>query len=345
MATGERAPRSETELDDWLSRPGPEDVAAAARWDGDLVVLGAGGKMGPTLARLARRSLDAAGRRARVFAVSRFSRPRVADGLAAQGITVIRADLEDPAAVAALPDAPYGILMAGHKFGSGADPGQTWATNVLLPADLVRRYRGSRIVAFSTGNVYPLTPVDRGGSVESDPPGPVGEYAQSALARERILTHLSRRDGTPLVILRLNYAVEPRYGVLRDVADRVLARRPVPLTMGHVNVIWQRDANSVAWRALAHCAVPPLLLNLTGPDTVSVRALAEALGSRLGVVPVFSGTEAGTALLSNATRCRRLFGPPGTSLEQMVDLVAAWVSAGGPSLGKPTRFEEREGKF
>jgi nucleoside-diphosphate-sugar epimerase len=345
MTTDVARPRSVTELEELLSRPSPDDVAAAAGLEGDLAVLGCGGKMGPSLVRLARRALDAAGRAGRVIAVSRFSEPGLADSLVADHVTVIRADLLDPAAVRALPDAPHVILMAGHKFGSTGDPAQTWATNVLLPADAARRYAASRMVAFSTGNVYPLTPVAGGGPTEADPVGPIGEYAQSAVARERVLSHLSGRQGTPLAILRLNYAVEPRYGVLRDLADGVRAGRPVPLAMGHVNVIWQRDANSVAFRALARCAVPPFVLNVTGPETIAVRDLAGRFGRRWGVTPTFEGTEGDTALLSNAARCGELFGPPATSVEQMVTLVADWVAAGGASLGKPTRFEEREGNF
>lgn len=345
MTTGTARPRSEAELEEMLSRPTAADVSAAAALPGDVVVLGCGGKMGPSLVRLLRRALDSAGRTGRVIGVSRFSQPGLADRLAAEGIHPISADLLDPEAVQTLPDAAQVILMAGHKFGSTVDPAMTWATNVLLPAGAARRYRESRMVAFSTGNVYPLTPVRNGGARETDPVGPVGEYAQSALARERVLAYLSRRHGTPLAILRLNYAVEPRYGVLRDVADLVQQGRPVPLGMGHVNVIWQRDANSVALRALAHCATPPFLLNLTGAEAVAVRTLAEAFGRRFGRAPVFEGSEGDTALLSNATRCRDLFGPPATPLGEMIELVGDWVAAGGSSLGKPTRFEEREGNF
>ena len=207
------------------------------------------------------------------------------------------------------------------------------------------RFATSRIVAFSTGNVYPLTPVTGGGPRESDPVGPVGEYAQSALARERVLEYFSRLHRTPMAILRLNYAVEPRYGVLRDVADRVSREEAVDLSMGHVNVIWQRDACSVALRALGHCASPPLVLNLTGTETVSVRRLAERFGELFATRPRFTGVEAETALLSDAALCRRVFGPPETSLEQMIASVATWVRGGGRSLGKPTHFEEREGQF
>jgi nucleoside-diphosphate-sugar epimerase len=333
------------ELEEALSRPAPDDVTAAAGLTGDVVVLGAGGKMGPSLARLIRRAFDAAGRKDRVIAVSRFSRPGLAERLASEGIHPHRADLLDLDALRTLPEAGHVILMAGHKFGSTADPSLTWATNVLLPADAARRYAASRIVAFSTGNVYPLASVERGGPAEGDPVGPVGEYAQSALARERILTHLARRHGTPLAILRLNYAVEPRYGVLRDVADRVHAGRPVPLDMGYVNVIWQRDANSIAFRSLSRCASPPFILNVTGDEIVSIRDLAEEFGRRFGVSPSFAGREGRTALLSNAARCRELFGPSTRTVAALVSLVADWVMAGGESLGRPTRFEEREGRF
>ncbi len=233
--------------------------------------------------------------------------------------------------------------MVGQKFGTTGDAAGTWATNVLAAGFAAERFAASRIVAFSTGNVYPLTPVGSGGPVESDPLGPVGEYAQSALGRERVLESCSRRHGTRMAILRLNYAVEPRYGVLRDIADRVRAAQPVDLAMGRVNVIWQRDANAVALRSFPHCATPPFVLNVTGA-AVSVRDLAERFGARFGIAPRFAGSERDTALLSNASRCRVLFGE-GLPLDAMVEQVAAWVEAGGRALGKPTRFEEREGRF
>jgi nucleoside-diphosphate-sugar epimerase len=336
---------ADAELDEALTRPSERDIAAAAALPGDIVILGAGGKMGPTLARLARRALDAAGSGHRVIAVSRFTTPREADRLAGHGIEVLAADLLDQAAIRTLPDAPHVVLMAGQKFGSTGDPARTWATNAVLPADVARRYASSRIVAFSTGNVYPLSPAPGPGPRESDPVDPVGEYAQSALARERILTFLSRRHETPMALLRLNYAVEPRYGVLRDIADRVRAGRPVPLAMGYVNVIWQGDACSVAWRALASCEVPPFVLNVTGADTLEVRAVAEAFGRHFGVTPSFTGSETGTALLSNAARCHDLFGAPSVPAREAIDRVAAWMLAGGGSLDRPTHFEERGGAF
>jgi nucleoside-diphosphate-sugar epimerase len=338
-------PCTEAELDDWLSRPTPGDVAAVAALDGDLLLLGAGGKMGPSLARLARRACDAAGVRRRVFAVSRFRTPGLATALAAHGVEPIRCDLLDPSKLASLPEAPNVVLMAGQKFGTTGDPATTWALNAYLPAAVVQRFPAARIVVFSTGNVYPLVPVTGGGATEDDPLEPIGEYAQSALARERLVTYFGTRQRTPVAILRLNYAVELRYGVLRDVADRVATRQPVDVAMGWVNVIWQRDANSVALRALAACAVPPLVLNVTGPERLRVRDLAARLGALLGVAPVFAGREAGTALLSDASRCRALFGPPTVGVATALEWVAEWVRGGGSSLAKPTHFDERGGRF
>lgn len=333
---------TEAELDELISEPTPSLVRDLSAVQGDLMVLGAGGKMGPSLVRLA---LRAAGTPRRVYAVARFSDPSVASSLAGAGASVLAADMADPGALAALPDAPNIIFMAGQKFGTTGDEPRTWAINAWLPGAVAERYRHSRIVVFSTGNVYPMTPVDGSGPTESDPVGPVGEYAQSALARERILEYFSRRDGTPMAILRLNYAIEPRYGVLRDIADKVWKRQPIDLAMGYVNVIGQRDANAIAIRALNHCASPPFVLNVTGRPAVAVRALASALGERLGVAPVFNGAEQPTALLSNAARMQELFGPPATSLDAMLDQVASWVREGGRSLGKPTHFEERGGEY
>jgi nucleoside-diphosphate-sugar epimerase len=338
-------PRTDAELDELLSRPTPDDVAAAAALNGDLLILGAGGKMGPSLARLARRASDEAGGRRRVGAVSRFRTPGVARDLSVHGVETMPCDLLDARALADLPDAPNVVLIAGQKFGTTGDPATTWALNAYLPAAVVRRFPAARVVVFSTGNVYPLVPVTGGGATENDPVEPVGEYAQSALARERLVTFFAVRQQAPAAILRLNYAVELRYGVLRDLADRVASRQPVDLTMGWVNVIWQRDANSVALRALAACAVPPLVLNVTGSEKLSVRDLATRLGQRLGVSPVFVGREAETALLSDASRCRAVFGSPTVDAATALDWVADWVRRGGSSLGKPTHFDERGGRF
>ncbi|HEU5219559.1 MAG TPA: NAD-dependent epimerase/dehydratase family protein, partial [Gemmatimonadales bacterium] len=240
----------ETELEEILSRPTPAVVQAMGSLQGDLLILGAGGKMGPSLARLARRASTDAGSTRRVIAVARFSEPGLQAALEADGIDTIRCDLFDRGPVAALPEAPNLIYMAGQKFGTTGEEARTWAVNAVLPGIVAERFSAARMVAFSTGNVYPLWPLDSEGPAETDPVGPVGEYAQSALARERVLEFFSRQQGTPLAILRLNYAVEPRYGVLRDIADRVYGGVPVSLAMGRVNLIWQRDANAIALRAL-----------------------------------------------------------------------------------------------
>ncbi len=332
-------------LEELLSRPTAPVVEALGALGGDLLILGAGGKMGPSLARLARRASDSAGVARRVIAVSRFSGPGIRAGLERDGVETISADLLDPDSLKDLPPVPNVIFMAGQKFGTAEDAARTWAINALLPGLAALRFRKSRIVAFSTGNVYPLWPVDSAGPSERDPTGPVGEYAQSALARERILEFCSRCHGTPMVILRLNYAIEPRYGVLRDLADRVSQGEPVDVAMGKVNVIWQRDANAIALGALLHAAAPPLVLNLTGKPALGVRWLAEELGRRLGRTPVFRGREQDTALLSDARRMETLFGPPEVGIAEMLDRVAEWVLAGGGSLGKPTHFEERSGTF
>lgn len=336
---------TEAELDEALSHPTDADVRAMASLEGDLLILGASGKMGPSLARLARRACQTAGIRKRILAVARFSDPTIRRLLEARDIETIPCDLLDRGAVAALPDAPNVVYMVGHKFGTSGDPSSTWATNVYAAALSAGRYRESRIVAFSTGNVYPLWPVARVGPTEADPVAPVGEYAQSVLGRERMFEYFSRRHGTAVALLRLNYAIELRYGVLRDVADKVLNREPIDLSMGHVNVIWQRDATSIALRSFAHCASPPFVLNVSGMQTVSVRSLAKRLGELLGVEPIFEGAESDTALLTDASRCRDLFGPPHVSVDHMTDLIADWVKRGGASLGKPTHYEARTGEF
>ncbi|MEO8138298.1 MAG: NAD-dependent epimerase/dehydratase family protein [Gemmatimonadota bacterium] len=333
---------NEVELDERLSRPTQGVLEVLRQLPGDLLILGAGGKMGPTLALMARRALDP---RHRVLAVSRFSDERLRNRLEAAGITTITADLLDAAALTQLPDAPNLIFMAGQKFGTHSAPHVTWAMNAIVPALVAERFAGRRTVVFSTGNVYPLTPVSSGGPTESHPVGPLGEYAMSCLARERIFEHAAAKYGTPVAIVRLNYAIDLRYGVLVDIARRVRAGEPVALTMGHVNVIWQGDANARALQCLALAAAPAAVLNVTGGETISVRWLAKRFGERFGVAPRFTGVEAGDALLSDASRSIELFGPPSVGLEPMIGWVAEWLEQGGPLLAKPTRFEEREGRF
>ncbi|HEX5272046.1 MAG TPA: NAD-dependent epimerase/dehydratase family protein [Gemmataceae bacterium] len=333
------------ELEDCLSAPPPGAVEALAGLEGDLLLLGAGGKMGPSLARMARRASDAAGRRRRVIAVSRFGAGAAEARLRDHGIETVRRDLLDPAALAALPEAANVVWMAGFKFGAAADPSLAWAMNAWLPGAVCQRYSASRIVAFSTGNVYGLAPLAGGGSAEDDPPRPVGEYAQSCLGRERVFEHFSRTLGVPVALLRLNYACELRYGVLADVARKLAAGEPIDLGMGHFNALWQGDANAWALQALAHTSAPPRVLNLAGPELLSVRRVAEDLGRLLGRPPGFRGAELPDAILSNSQRAVRLFGYPRVGVRQMMEWVAHWVRVGGPSLDRPTHFEVRDGQF
>jgi nucleoside-diphosphate-sugar epimerase len=342
MTSTERVPRSEEELDEVLSRPSPGLVAALAPVHGDLLVLGAGGKMGPSLARMAKRSDPAR----RVIAVSRWTSTEAESSLQRHGVETLRADLLDPRALAALPNAPNVIFMAGQKFGTSGNPAATWAMNAAVPAFVAERYAGARIVAFSTGNVYPLTPAMRGGASETDEPAPVGEYANSCLARERLFAAGSARHGTLVSIIRLNYAHDLRYGVLTDLAVRVASRQPVDLTMGYVNVIWQGDANAFALAAVAHATAPePFIVNVAGPDVLRVADLAAALATRLGVEPIFAGSESADALLSRSMRMPELLDDRLLPLDTLLDWVADWVARGGPLLNKPTGFEKRDGRF
>ncbi len=333
------------QLDDLLSEPSEAAIDAMGRLDGDVVVLGVGGKMGPTLARMARRASDRAGVRRRVIGVARFSDAALPERLRGWGVEPVRADLLDPAQLDRLPDAPNVVFMTGMKFGSAGQEARTWAMNVWLPGLVCRRFRHSRVVAFSTGNVYGLSPLARGGSREDDPLAPAGEYAMSCVGRERMLEHFSRSDGIATAILRLNYATEMRYGVLVDLARQVAAGRPVPLAMGHLNAIWQADANAMALAAFDHLASPPRVINLAGPELLSVRRVAEEFGRRLGRPVVFDGSESADALLSNGQLGHRLFGYPRVPAGQMISWVADWVARGGASLDRPTHFEVRDGKF
>jgi len=338
-------PRNDDELEEYLSRPSPGVVDALRRTPGDVIVLGAGGKMGPSLTTMVRRACDALGDSRTVTAVSRFSSPEAAARLEAGGIRVMRAELGDRDAIEGLPGAPNVIYMAGQKFGTKDLPSLTWAVNTLVPAMVAERYAASRIVAFSTGNVYPLSPAASSGSRESDALTPVGEYANSCVGRERVLEHVSRTRGTPMAIVRLNYAVDLRYGVLVDIAHHVAAGEPVRVDMGYVNVIWQGDANAQAIRALTVAGSPPRAINVTGPERLSVRDIAMRLASLLGTTARIEGTEAPDALLSDTALAQSLFGPPGVSTDVLLEWVASWVSRGGTRLGKATKFEVRDGKF
>jgi len=333
------------ELEERLSRPIGADVSAMAALDGDLLILGAGGKMGPSLCVLARRAADQAKVSKRVIAVSRFADDSARRELSSQNIETISCDLLEPGELGKLPDVKNVIFMAARKFGTIGSAHLTWAMNTYLPGLVVERFHKSRIVAFSTGNVYPFRPAHEGGAVESDPVDPQGEYAQSAQGRERMFEYGSHKWGTPVTILRLNYAVELRYGVLADIGQAVFERRPIDLRMGFVNVIWQGDANCVCLRSLAHCQAPPLILNLTGPETLSVRHVAGEFGRHFGIEPVFEFEESPTALLSDATKCHGLFGCPEVKPTEVVEWVADWIRSDGPMLNKPTHFATRDGKF
>jgi hypothetical protein len=328
-------------LDAFLSLPSRALAADLAAIEGDIIVLGVGGKMGPTLARLA----HAAAPDKRVIGVARFSEAGLRGQLEACGVETIACDLLDRAAVATLPQIRNVIFMAGRKFGAQADPALTWAMNVHVPAIVAEHFRGSRIVAFSTGNVYPLQPIDSQGASENSPLLPLGEYANSCVGRERMFEHFSQRYETPGRLFRLNYAIDMRYGVLSDVAIKVGNADAIDLAMGHVNVIWQGDANSHALRSLCHTTTPTTPLNVSGPEIISVRWLAQQFGDRLGRTPRFTGTEAQTALLTDTTQATRFFGRPRVPIAQMIDWVAGWVAGDRPNLNKPTHFEVRDGAF
>ena len=336
----------ESDLEERLSRPTPLSLRAARELNGDLLVLGMGGKMGPSLVRLARRSLNEIGRRdVRVIGVSRFSSAGLREELERDGIETIACDLLDPAARAKLPPAPNVLFMLGHKFSAGEGPERYWAVNVLLPALLAEQFRQAKIVCFSTGNVYPFTTEGEPQPTEETPTAPIGEYAVTALGRERMIQWNSLQHRTLSCLLRLNYAVEPRYGVLVDIAQKIIAREPIDLTTPRVNIVWQGYANAVALAAFSRCASPAAILNLTGLETLRVRDLAIELGKRLGIEPIFKEPEGGKSLLSDATRCHELFGPPELTTSDLLDMTCDWLRRGGRTLGKPTKFQVQDGKF
>ena len=333
------------QLDTKLAEPSEELVADVAELRGDIIILGVAGKMGPSLAQLARHAIDLAGVDKNVIGVSRFSSENSEQELRSNGIETIATDLLDERQLQSLPEVENVIYMAGTKFGTSGREYLTWAMNSYLPGRVAEKFKESRVVVFSTGNVYPLTSVLHGGPSEDHPTGPVGEYAQSCLGRERVFEHFSRKYSTPMLLFRLNYAIDLRYGILLEVATAIKEQRPIDLSMGYVNVIWQGDANEAALRSLTLCDSPPRILNVTGPEMVSVRWLAQKFGELFGIEPVFANEEQDTALLSNAARAHGLFGYPKVPLQQMIEWTANWVEMGGPVLDKPTHFQEREGEF
>lgn len=336
---------NEEELEEVLSRPTAAVIEQLATLEGDLVVLGGGGKVGPSLARMARRALDEAGSRSKVISVSRWSDEAAAAALRRDGVEVISADLSRPEAWDELPEAGAVLYLLGHKFGSSGAQSLTWWLNAVVPGFCAARYRGVPTVAYSTGNVYPLRETNSGGSDERDEIAPVGSYAQSCSAREQAFLHGAELWGTPTVIYRLNYAAELRYGVIADIAAMIVAGQPVDLTMPVANVVWQADSNAWTLQSLGLMGQEPVILNATGPETLSIRWIAERLAEAGGWEVSFTGEEASSALLSNASKCHTLFGYPSLTPLQLIDLVAAWVTAGGRALGKPTKFQQREGKF
>lgn len=338
--------KTEQELEELLSRPDDETIEAMRQLHGDLLVLGAGGKMGPSLARLARRACDKAGVKKRVIAVARFSNSDLIAQFCADNIETISCDLLNRDALEKLPNIPNIVFMAARKFGTSGNEHLTWAMNTFLPGLVAERFRHSRIVAFSTGNVYPLLPISDRGANEATPVDPVGEYAQSALGRERMFEYGSAQWGTKAVILRLNYAVELRYGVLVDIGLSVFERRPISLAMPRANVIWQGEANAWCLRSFALCQSPPLILNITGAKALSVRDIANEFGQKFEIAPIFkSEATVATALLSDSTKARGIFGDPKVSPSQMIELTANWIRDGGALLNKPTHFQARDGKF
>ncbi len=336
---------TEALLDERLATPSEALVGDFRELDGDLMVLGAGGKVGPTLCRLARNAVKRSGKERRVIAVSRFSDPKTAEALNDCGVETIRADLLAPGALQALPDAENVVYMAGKKFNTVGHEAGTWASNAWLASRAAERYQNSRITVFSTGNVYPLVPVSSGGATEQTPPRPVGEYAMSCLARERMFEYAAQTFGTRVAIFRLSYAVDLRYGVLSDLAHDILAGKPISLSSPCFNCIWQGYASEIALRSLLKADSGVFRLNVTGPETVPVRRTAEKLGELLGKEPAFSGEETGTAYLSNAGRMCRIFGYPDVPLETLIEWQAQWIGDGGRNLGKPTHFEERGGNY
>ena len=336
---------SESKLDDLLTTPSERLINDIKKIEGDIIFLGAGGKMGPTLCILAKRAIEKAGTNSKVIAVSRFSDPFAVSLLKDNGVDIISADLLDDGVLEKLPDVPNVIYMAGRKFGTSGNEYLTWAMNVWLPSRVAERYKNSRIVVFSTGNVYPLMPVISGGATEEVPPNPVGEYAMSCLGRERMFEYAAYTFGTKLAVYRLNYAIDLRYGVLFDIADKIQAGISVSVKMPVFNCIWQGDANEIAIRSLLHASSDIFYLNVTGAETASVKSTGLKLAKLLDKEVLFCDEPSETAILSNSGKMAELFGYPSVSLETMIKWQAEWILSGGRSLGKATHFEEKKGNF
>jgi nucleoside-diphosphate-sugar epimerase len=328
-------------LEELLCRPARVLIDELTSVDGDIMVLGVGGKMGPTVAGLAKNAAP----QKRVIGVARFSEPGLKESLETRGIETIACDLMNEDELAALPKIKNIIFMAGRKFGAEGDLALTWAMNAHVPALVAQAFPHSRIIAFSTGCVYPFVPVSGRGATEDVPPDPPGEYAQSCVGRERMFEYFSKKLGTPGRLYRLNYAIDMRYGVLHDIARKIVARKPVDVTMGHVNLIWQGDAAAQALRCLPRCTIPTSPINVSGPEILSVRTLAQQIGARLGIEPIVTGTENATAWITDTSEALRLFGPPVIDTDRMIAWTADWIARDQPSLDKPTKFEVRDGRY
>lgn len=337
--------KSVEELELKLSEPSERLIRDISKINGDIIILGVGGKMGPSLARLAVRAIKEAGIKKRVIGVSRFSETGLRESLESHGIETIAIDLLDDEQLQNLPDVENVIYMAGKKFGTQGNEHFTWAMNAYLPARVSEKFRNSKIVSFSSGNIYPFVHVGSGGATEDTPVAPVGEYAQSCLGRERIFTYFSNKYNTPMLMFRLNYAIDMRYGNLLEVARMVYDQKPIDIRNGQMNVIWQGDANEYALRSLLICEAPPKILNVTGPETISIKWVAKEYGKLFDKTPIFVNEEEPTSLLNNASQCHRIFGYPRVSLREMIEMTANWVKNKGITINKPTHFQEREGKF
>ncbi len=333
------------ELTEIMTKPSARLIADMEKIQGDILILGAGGKVGPSLSILAKRALQAAGSKAEVKAVSLVFDQQMEELMQEYGVQKIQADLSDPQALEKLPDAKNIIYMIGRKFGTWADQALTWQINSMIPVDVCRRYADASIVVFSTGNVYGTKPILHGGFCEEDQPEPIGEYAQSCLARERVFEFFSGKNQTQVLLFRLNYAIDLRYGVLYDIAKAVYEERPVNLAQGVFNCIWQGDVCEYALRSLLRTACPPAKLNVTGPETISIRWAAEEFGKRFGKQPLFEGTEGSESLFSQTTKLNREMGYPNVSLGEMIDWTAEWIKAGGTVIQAPTHFETTDGKY
>lgn len=337
--------KSLEELDLKLSTPSRALIKDIEKINGDIIILGVGGKMGPSLAKLAMRAIKEAAVNKKVIGVSRFSESGLQEELENDGIETIALDLLEDDQLQSLPEVENVIYMAGKKFGTTGQEHFTWAMNAYLPGRVSEKFKNSRIVVFSSGNVYPFVPFGSGGATEEVSPNPYGEYAQSCLGRERIFQYFSHKNKTPMLIYRLNYAIDMRYGTLLEIAKMVQEEKEIDLTNGHMNVIWQGEANEIAIRSLLHCQSPAKILNVTGPETISVRWVASEFGKMLKKTPLFINEEAPNSLLNNASQCHKLFGYPKISLREMMEMTAEWVENNGKTINKPTHFQERSGRY